>query len=148
MKSNCNDVPPLSWAKLGEQIALAGPPYNGWQEAPWLRVVISKNEQKLPRVEAYELTEAPYVRQIEEAVELWLQKKPIPVLDATASFLLALRFQVVGGLLMSFEHVGSLMPPAPDDEIAISRRFLIDWWRKNGAYHAVGSTCAEFAPGK
>ena len=89
------------------------------------------------------MTEKPYATLLESAVELWLQSKPLPDMDERATHLLALRFQVVGNLLMTFEDLGSLMPPAPDDEIGISRRFLIDWWHKNGAFHAVGFECAE-----
>jgi hypothetical protein len=89
------------------------------------------------------MTEKPYAKLLDTAVELWLRGKPLPDLDKTATFLLGLRFAVVGCLLMSFEDVGSLMPPAPEDEIGISRHFLIDWWHKHGAFYAVGSECAE-----
>ena len=132
----------MTWTQLGEMIALGGPPYNNWREAPWLQFAISETTHS-PRVRAYELVEAPYAQLLDTAVEQWLQNKPLPELDTTASFLLGLRFQVVGNLLMSFHWVGSMMPPAPDDEIGISRKFLIDWWHKNGAFYAVGSECVE-----
>jgi hypothetical protein len=124
-------------------LAVGGPGYHIWREAPWLSFVTCDGAGQSPRVRAYELTEAPYAKLLDSAVELWLQGKPLPDLDKTATFLLGLRFAVVGNLLMSFGSVGSLMPPAPDDEIGISRQFLIDWWHKNGAFYAVGNECAE-----
>ena len=141
--NNSENRPPFSWSQLGEMLCVGGPPYNVWREAPWLRFTISETDAA-PRVKAYELFEAPHSDLIEKAVEHWLHERPLPTLNAEAKYLLGLRFQVVGNLLMSLADVGSLMPPAPDDEIGISRMFLIDWWRKNGAYCAVGSTCAEF----
>jgi hypothetical protein len=140
---NSSEVrPPMTWWRLGETIALGGPPYHKWREAPWQTFAISDGDES-PRVRAYQLVEKPYVELLDNAVELWLREKPLPTLDETASYLLGLRFQVVGNLLMSFDSVGVLMPPAPDDEIGISRQFLIDWWHKNGAFYAVGSECAE-----
>jgi hypothetical protein len=136
------DRPPFSWWQLGEMLCLGGPPYDMWREAPWLRFTVSETDPT-PRVKAFELFEVRYAELLNKAVEHWLQNRPLPTLNTEASYLLGLCFQVVGNLLMSFADVGSLMPPAPDDEIGISRKFLIDWWRKNGANYAVGSTCAE-----
>ena len=112
-----HDGPPWTWRQIGEAIALGGPDFHIWREAPWLRAAISDNPQQSPRIQAYELTEKPYAKLLDSAVELWLRGKPLPELDKTATFLLGLRFAVVGNLLMSFEDVGALMPPAPEDEI-------------------------------
>src|SRR5438874_626728 len=108
MIQNENDRPPMTWGELGMEIAFGGPPYHEWREAPWHSFTISDNDQKLPRVHAFELTEKPYGKLLDEAVELWLKDKPLPPLDKTATFLLGVRFQVVGALLMSFDSVGSL----------------------------------------
>lgn len=136
-----HDGPTMTWTQLGEMLAVGGPPYHEWREAPWLLFATSDTEHS-PRVRAYQLVEAPYAKLLDTAVELWLRDKPLPELDKTATYLLGLRFQVVGCLLMSFRHIGSLMPPAPDDEIGISLKFLIDWWHEEGAYYAVGFECA------
>jgi hypothetical protein len=143
MLENLQNQPPMTWGRLGEHIALGGPPYHTWREAPWQSFAICDTDKQAPRVRAYELIEAPYAKQLDTAVELWLRDQPLPELDKTASYLLGLRFQVVGNFLMSLGAIGSLMPPVPDDEIGISRQFLIDWWHKNGGFYAVACECAE-----
>jgi hypothetical protein len=131
----------MTWTQLGKMLLLGGPSYHIWREAPWQSFAISDTADS-PRVRAYQLVESPYAKLLKTPIEQWLKRQPLLELDKTATFLLGLRFQVVGNLFLSLDCIGSLMPPPPADEIGMSRQFLINWWRDNGAFYAVGSECA------
>ena len=129
-----------TWAKIGLHASLATP-YHEWREAPWLRLVITDSDE-IGRAQAFRLTEEPHVAQLEAAVQQWLQDDTLPTLAHPASYLLALRFSVVGHLLGSFE--GIFAPPAQSSVPEVYRSFLLNWWRADGPLYGVGFSCAEF----
>jgi hypothetical protein len=135
-----NQQPKMSgWFAAGFRLSVAFP-YHPWREAPWLREVITDSDEP-GRVRAFELVEAPHTQRIEIAVEQWLGGVEPPTLAHPASYLLALRFSTVGHLLMSFD---GLFPPPPESSVpAIYRKFLLDWWRKNGPIYGVGYSSSE-----
>lgn len=94
------------------------------------------------RVAAFRLVEGPHVPQLELAIERWLEGHALPHLEEPARYLLALRFHVVGHLLLNFDKV--LPSPVGITPIELLRSFLIHWWRRVGPQYAVGFECAEF----
>ena len=134
------ESPRLSWFNVGFHLT-AAVEYQLWREAPWLPVVITDGD--VPgRVRAYQLTEAPHLERLESAVRQWLKDETLPSLEHPVSFLLVLRFAVVGNLLSSFEGV---LPPVTEQSLnSIYERFLLDWWRRSGPGYAVGFTCSDY----
>jgi len=129
----------VSWMDLGVWVALSVP-YQLWREAPWLRLVVTDDDEQGP-LKAFRLVEEPYVPLIEGAVVQILEGGEPNLLRPPANHLLALRMATVGSLLMSFE--GVLPAPPIWCERGIQRRFLLEWWREHGALYAVGSSFSE-----
>src|SRR6218665_2937862 len=86
-----------SWNSIGVRL-FSAVAYREWREAPWLRDVLTSNDEP-GRVQAYRLTEAQYVQQLDSAVEHWLAGDALPTLEHPASYLLALRFSTIWFLL-------------------------------------------------
>ncbi len=113
------------WVEIGLHLSSAAP-YREWREAPWLRVLGTSSDEP-GRQHAFRVTEEEHIREIESAVERWLQDETLPTLTHPAGYLLALRFSTVGHLLMSFE--GMFPPPEESYVSTIYRGFLLEWWR-------------------
>lgn len=135
---------PGSWFALGFRVAAGDEPsYLEWPDAPWLQSV-AYSEDDLARVKAFKEAEAPHLAKIEAAVDTWLTTANLPLLPDAALQFFALRRQVVGCLLMSFETISDVLPPpVVTDQPRVIRKFLIDWWRRHGASYAVGYTYSE-----
>jgi len=130
----------LNWFQIGFHLT-AAVHYQLWRAAPWLSVVITDGDEP-GRVRAYQLTEAPHAARLESAIQQWLNTDELPTLEQPASDLLALRFATLGHLLMSFDGV---LPPPPESQVSeLYRRFLLDWWTRNGPVFAVGFSCSEY----
>lgn len=137
------EVDPDSWFALGLSVSLDDPSFLDWPEAPWLGEVTPSDDVPA-RVLAFEAAEAPYVSQVESAVESWLRTGQRPPLADMPLYFFSLRLQVVGCLLMSLEDVRHVLPPPPRDQFpSVVRAFLIDWWRKHGSEHATGFSLAD-----
>jgi len=132
----------ITWHRLAEKLE-ESVPFSEWREAPWLPVVMYQGGL-LGRVRAFQLVEEPHAQSIESAIEQWLGGGGLSTLGLPATYLLALRFHVVGFLLRSFE--GVLPIPQAEQVQTLYRSFLLDWWRRVGANYAVGFSCAEYDP--
>jgi hypothetical protein len=102
------------------------------------------SDDESARIAAFKVVERPHISKVETAIETWLHTGERPILTDMPLYFFALRQQVVGTLLISFESVSDILPPPKaSDHPAIARRFLVDWWRAHGAMHAVGFTLSE-----
>ena len=137
------EVDPDSWFALGLSVALDDPSFLDWPEAPWLGAVKTSDDESA-RVLAFEAAEAPFISQVDSAVDSWLRTGVRPPLADMPLYFFSLRRQVVGNLLMSLEDVRFVLPP-PDRQLwpNVVRSFLVDWWRRNGSIHGTGFTLSD-----